>query len=335
THAAQALAATGNKIVGGHYEEALFYQCSNDVQFCVQQLEKMASPLTKLAGTKSAQQPTTSTPNLPQTAQKTDNSAQQEVAKQRAAREAKEIAARATRSKTEGALSEKAAREAKEQQKPPQRPAKWKDAQGAENNRQRQQIQIGQRKVTSNQSPQPSSVKVTVGLKDLNPQQVEQFNKLLNQFGHHQQDIAKNLMVAYQVEKLKVKGKGFLHRFKAPMRDIAFKRDDQINQLAKTIDELQNNQQLNSHEKAMLLSGALQSVIDNITRTEANSPYKSGLMKLCKKLEAQLKREDIGLQANMSEAKIYYNIYRSANEGERVKAFKDAVQSSKKAQLKK
>ena len=97
---------------------------------------------------------------------------------------------------------------------------------------------------------------------------------------------------------------------------------------------LQKNNNLNSHEKAMLMCGALQVVIDNITRTEANSPYRSGLHSFCKKLEEELKHSKIGLQTSLSEAKILYNIYKSAPKGSKEDKYREAIQNGNRQQLK-
>ncbi len=140
-------------------------------------------------------------------------------------------------------------------------------------------------------------------------------SEMLSQFGDNLADITKKLKEKYQAEKLKIKGKGFFHKFHSPHKTIIVKRDQQVNELSLIFDKLQKDPALNAHEKAILLYGALQVTIDNIARTEANSPYKSGLSQMCHKLQADLKGDTIGITPpDSSQAKILYHIYKSAKQ---------------------
>ncbi len=169
--------------------------------------------------------------------------------------------------------------------------------------------------------------KVGVVFGDLSPGKNEGISKILGQFGGNLPEIAKKLKVKYQTEKLRIKGKGFFHKFASSQKAIIAKRDDQIYDLGIIFHKLQKDPLLNEHEKAILLYGALQVTIDNIARTEANSPYKSGLSQMCHKLQDELTGEKIGIQApDPSQAKILYNIYKSA-EKQPVEKFREAAET--------
>lgn|GEM_PF-4276283 len=75
---------------------------------------------------------------------------------------------------------------------------------------------------------------------------------------------------------------------------------------------------LNTHEKAIVLQGALQTVIDNIQRTEESNAFKSRLMAICQSMQAELHAKG-GNQVDPNAAKILAHTHNS--EG-RAKAFR-------------
>jgi hypothetical protein len=84
----------------------------------------------------------------------------------------------------------------------------------------------------------------------------------------------------------------------------------------------QEGNALSAHEKGVILSGALQSVIDSIQSTESNNMFQSRLLTICKDLKAEL--HGAGVHDLDTSAKICCHAYKSGG----IESFRAVAHSS-------
>jgi hypothetical protein len=145
-------------------------------------------------------------------------------------------------------------------------------------------------------------------LRDSSKRSVDAF---LAGYGSEKSAIERMLKNHYQGKRTEKKLKGLMQNF-GISKGVVFtnKRDKQISDLAAVMAKLQAETELNSHEKAIILQGALQSVIDNIQRSEKNNKFTSRLMTICHDMQAALYSRGVeDLDPNAS--KILFHSYNS------------------------
>ncbi|HRE32960.1 MAG TPA: hypothetical protein PLD88_13365, partial [Candidatus Berkiella sp.] len=165
-------------------------------------------------------------------------------------------------------------------------------------------------------------------LRDSNKKKIEGY---LEEFGSEKSAIERSLKDRYQGKRTEKKLKGMFQRFNiAHGRVFTSKRDKQISDLATIMSKLQKDNNLNSHEKGIILQGALQSVIDNINSTEQNNKFKSRLLSICQEMQGAVK--GTGVQAmDSNKAKIYYHSYNGGGVEEFRRVANETTQSQRKS----
>ncbi len=148
---------------------------------------------------------------------------------------------------------------------------------------------------------------------DLTPTHQQAIEKLLVEFGTEKSAIEQTLRDRYQGKKTEKKLKGLLQSFNTRHgRVFTSKRDKQIGTLAALLVNLQKDPELNAHEKGIILSGALQSMLDNIQSTEKTNLFKSRLLTICQEMQTALHRNGVQ-QIDPSYAKILFHVYEHGN----------------------
>lgn len=145
--------------------------------------------------------------------------------------------------------------------------------------------------------------------RDLSPANQQAVERLLAEFGTEKSVIERTLRDRYQGKRTEKKLKGLLQSFNVSHgRVFTSKRDKQIGSLVTLLANLQKDLELNAHEKGIILSGALQSMLDNIHSTEKTNLFKSRLLTICQEMQTALHRHGVQ-QIDPSYGKILFHVY--------------------------